>query len=97
MHYNGTNHTWRIDILVSIGKDYSKEHEIGYSVPQDSIQGLVSFNCYCSTLTHQILENIEISGFADNHTLLSKFDPNSVDDKVNCMAKLASCLNNVNV
>ena len=62
-------------IKVFIGKQYSENRSIKYSVPQGSINGPVLLNCYCSTPKNCIPDTINLNGFADDHTLLSSFTP----------------------
>ena len=55
---------------VNIGDVYSNLKELKFSVPQGSCTGLSLFNAYSSTLVNCIPNNINISGFADDHSLL---------------------------
>ena len=74
-----------------INNSYSKPKKIDYSVPQGSVGGPVLFNCYCSTLKEIIPGNIDLTGFADDHTLLSVFTP-SRDNKLNSINNIQETL-----
>ena len=58
---------------VSIGNTYSSLKKLNYSVPQESCGGPVLFNCYCALLKNIIPDNLNIGGFADDHTVNGSF------------------------
>ena len=58
---------------VSIGKEYSLEQNLPFSVPQGSCTGAQIFNMYCSTIKEVINPALNLHGFADDHTVKSKF------------------------
>ena len=83
-------------ITVNVGKSYSNQRPIPYSVLQGSINGPVLFNCYYSSLKNHVPGHFGLSGFAHDHTILSKFDPNNNGDEQHCILELEHCLVDVN-
>ena len=73
---------------VCIGKNYSEPKALTYSVPQGSIGGPVLFNCYCSTLKYAIPKNLDLKGFADDHTLLGSFVVNNNNSKTEILTSI---------
>ena len=60
-----------------VGNLYSKERSLTFSVPQGSCSGAVIFIAYIETLSDIILHPIQLTGFADDHSIHDKFKPNS--------------------
>ena len=77
---------------VSIGKEYSLEQNLPFSVPQGSCIGAQIFFLYCSTIQEVINPPLNLHEFADDHTVESKFKPGHYDDEVRCMCELEKCV-----
>ena len=69
---------------VSIGKEYSLEQNLPFSVPQGSCAGAQLFNLYCNTIQKVINPHLNLHRFADDHIVESKFKPGHCDDEVRC-------------
>ena len=73
---------------VSIGKEYSLEQNLPFSVPQGSCTGAQIFNLYCSTIQEVINPPLNLHGFTDDHTVESKFMAGHCDDEKRCKCEL---------
>ena len=62
---------------VLINNSFSKEIDLKYSVPQGSAAGANIFNLYCSTLEDIIPPDLQLSGFADDHSIHKSFNANN--------------------
>ena len=60
-------------LKVTINSTYSTEHDLDVSVPQGSCAGANVFNLYCSPLSEEIAPNLQLSGFADDHSVHKSF------------------------
>ena len=81
---------------VCIGKSYSSQRELRYSVPQGSCGGPVLFNCYSSSIISIIPEIISIAGFTDDHTIRKSFNPTiNCNEEIECVKDLENCLINI--
>ena len=81
---------------VCIGKSYSSQRELRYSVPQGSCGGPMLFNCYSSSIISIIPETISIAGFADDHTIRKSFNPTiNCNEEIECVKDLEKCLINI--
>ncbi len=60
---------------VSIGKWYSSDREVHFSVPQGSCMGPTLYTLYASTLKDSVPDSVDIHGYADDHALKEQFDP----------------------
>ena len=59
---------------VAIDKEYhSKEQNLEVSVPQGSCAGAGPFNLYCAPLDDVVLKDLQLSGFADDHSIRKAF------------------------
>ena len=56
---------------------YSKEHNLEVSVPQGSCAGANIFNLYCSPLQDVVTNDLQLSGFADDHSVRRSFKANN--------------------
>ena len=63
---------------VNIGKLYSSNRSLDFSVPQGSCAGAQLFNVYSSTLTEVVKPplNSNVYGFADDHSVRDSFKAN---------------------
>ena len=81
---------------VCIGKSYSSQRELRYSVPQGSCGGPVLFNCYSSSIISIIPETISIAGFTDDYTIRKSFNPTiNCNEEIECVKDLENCLINI--
>ena len=56
-------------------------------------QGPVIFNCYSSGLKTMINKCLSIGGFADDHTLLGKYQPDCAgNNEGECIVNIQDCL-----
>ena len=58
---------------VVINNKYSKGHSLEVSILPGSCAGANIFNLYCSTLHEVIPPNLDLSGFADDHSVRKQF------------------------
>ena len=82
-------HSFKVLINNSISKEINL---LKYSVPQGSAARANIFNLYCSTLSEVIPKDLQLSGFADNHSLCQEFSANNRVDKLNTIKSLESCI-----
>ena len=54
---------------VCINGSYSTDRKLAYSVPQGSCAGPVFYNAYASTMSTITSEDIQIMGYADDHSI----------------------------
>ena len=54
---------------VTVDGSFLSEKIMIFSVQQGSLLGPILFNCYCLTLWEIIPTNIDLTGYADDHTL----------------------------
>ena len=80
---------------VVIGDKYSKPHSLTVSVPQGSCAGASIFNLYCSTLHEIIPKDLELSGFADDHSVRKSFKADSSTDEAETNRTLEECMLNI--
>ena len=67
---------------VLVGKEESQPRQINYSVLQGNIQGAFLFVAYASTLDEIVVNTtLELSGFADDHSVRKSFKPSKLDHK----------------
>ena len=59
-------------------------------MPQGSAAGANMFNLYCSTL-----KELQLSGFADDHSVHCELDANNRQDESNCLNKVQDCMLNI--
>ena len=58
---------------VAINGTYSKDRNLEVSIPQGSCEGANIFNLYCSPLQDMVPEDLQLSGFADDHSVRKTF------------------------
>ena len=81
---------------VAVKETYSKERNLEVSVPQGSCAGASIFNLYCSPLQDIVPQDLQLSGFADDHSIRRSFMTNSRQEECDTKAKLEGCLLNIN-
>jgi hypothetical protein len=78
---------------VQINDKLSSVVKLDFSVPQGSCAGPILFTDYASTLASQINDfNIQIMGYADDHSLYDAFPANSRASELTTMNNLQECL-----
>ena len=77
---------------VLINNSFSKEINLKYSVPQGSVAGANIFNLYCSTLSNVIPTDLQLSGFADDHSIWKEFNANDRTEEFNTIKLLEACM-----
>ena len=88
-------------LQVMIGKEFSSERDLPFSVPQGSCAGAQLFNLYCSTLHEVVIspeENekpLSLYGFADDHTVCNQFKANDRCAELESITKLQECASNL--
>ena len=60
---------------VNINDKYSSKRPLDFSVPQGSAGGPVLYILYADPLVDIIPDSIDLTGFADDHTLMKTFKP----------------------
>ena len=78
---------------VNIGKLYSSNRSLDFSVPQGSCTGVQLFNVYSSTLTEVVKPSLKsnVYGFADDHSVWDSFKANDQADELECIGRLEDC------
>ena len=77
---------------VTVNGAYSKERDLEVSVPQGSCVGANIFNLYCSPLQDVIPEDLQLSGFADAHSIRKAFKAGNTNEEINTISQLEDCL-----
>ena len=77
---------------VTVNGAYSKEKDLGVSVPQGSCAGANIFNLYCSPLQDVVPDDLQLSGFADHHSVRKAFKTGNTNEEISTISKLESCL-----
>ena len=81
---------------VNINDKYSSERSLDFSVPEGSADGPVFYNLYAAPLVDVIPEDIDLIGFADDHTLMKSLIPGDVMAETTCISELEECMFSVN-
>ena len=66
---------------VNIGKTYSANKDLTFSVPQGSCAGAVLYLTYASTLQEVIPNYIQLHGYADDHAIKQSFKAHNRHNK----------------
>ena len=77
---------------VTVNGVYSKDKDLMVSVPQGSCVGANIFNLYCSPLQDVAPDDLQLSGFADDHSVRKAFKAGNTNEEINTISKLESCL-----
>ena len=80
---------------VAVNGVYSKERNLEVSVPQGSCAGANIFNLYCSPLQDVVPEDLQLSGFADDHSVRKTFKAGNTNAERDTITKLEICLLNI--
>ena len=82
--------------LVEIEGSRSSERPLDFLVPQGSCGGPVLYSVYASSLQTEILVNVRLNAFADDHSLNYAFKANNREQEVETMNSLEQCLLGIN-
>ena len=77
---------------VTVNGAYSKDRDLTVSVPQGSCVGANIFNLYCSPLQDVVPDDVQLSGFADDHSVRKTFKAGNTNEEIDTISKLESCL-----
>ena len=77
---------------VAVNGIYSKERNLEVSVPQGSCARANIFNLYCSPLQDIVPEDLQLSGFADDHSIRKAFKAGNTNAERETITKLETCL-----
>ena len=77
---------------VAVNGVYSKEHNLDVSVPQGSCAGANIFNLYCSPLQDVVPKGLQLSGFADDHSVRKSFKASNRQEERATNTSLETCL-----
>ena len=80
---------------VAVDGKYSQEHNLTVSVPQGSCAGASIFNLYCSPLQDMVPKDLQLSGFANDHSIRSTFKANNREDENTTKTSIEDCMLNV--
>ena len=77
---------------VAVNGVCSKDRDLTVSVPQGSCAGANIFNLYCSPLQDVVPRDLQLSGFADDHSVRKTFKAGDTHEETTTISKLESCL-----
>ena len=81
---------------VAIDKDHhSKEHSLEVSVPQGSCAGAGLFNLYCVPLDDVVPKDLQLSGFADDHSIRKPFKAGDTLSEGSTKDAMETCMLNI--
>ena len=77
---------------VTINGKESSERDLTVSVPQGSCAGANIFNLYCSPLHEVIPPDLQLSGFADDHSVRKSFKASDREEEENTVEQTEACM-----
>ena len=77
--------------VVTEGK-YSHDKDLTLSVPQGSCAGAAIFNLYCSSLEEVVPNNLQLSGFANDHSIRNTFKASDTRAETVVKSKVEACM-----
>ena len=80
---------------VTINGNYSSDKDLSVSVPQGSCAGANIFNLYCSPLHEVIPTDLQLSGFADDHSVRKPFNASKREEESNTLTSMETCMLNI--
>ena len=80
---------------VIVNGKYSRKIDLTLSVPQGSCVGANIFNLYCSPLQDIVPESLQISGFADDHSIRRSFKANNRQQELEVKQDQEHCMLNI--
>ena len=80
---------------VTINGNYSSGKDLSVSVPQGSCTGANIFNLYCSPLHEVIPPDLQLSGFADDHSVRKPFNASKREEELDTLSSMEICMLNI--
>ena len=80
---------------VNIGKCFSSNQDLCFSVPQRSLCGPVLYNAYASTMNTVVPPSIAIHAYVDEHALKKELNSSIPQEEVETAKSLSNCLDKV--
>ena len=80
---------------VTINGSYSSEKDLSVSVPQGSCAGANIFNLYCSPLHEVIPTDLQLSGFANDHSVRKPFNASKREEELTTLTSMETCMLNI--
>ena len=80
---------------VNINKSYSTEKTMQFSIPHRSVHGVFLFIAYASKL-HEVITDLTLHGFADDHSLRKSLSPHQTNDEDNTITIIERSMLEVN-
>ena len=80
---------------VCIDGKYSESKNLTFSISQGSCSGANLFSCYCSLNTTAIPNSLDINGFADDHSIRTKYKASGTTRAWEAKKMLENTLNNI--
>ena len=80
---------------VTINGKNSSDKDLSVSVPQGSCAGANIFNLYCSPLHKVIPPDLQLSGFADDHSVRISFKASNREEEFNTVTSMEACMLNI--
>ena len=80
---------------VTINGYYSKPKDLTVSVPQGSCSGANIFNPYCLPLQEVVPDSLQLSGFADDHSVRREFKAKDRVDESETISTIERCMLNI--
>ena len=77
---------------VTINRQYSEPRDLAVSVPQGSCAGGNIFNLYCSPLQDVVPSTLQLSGFADDHSVRREFKARDREGESETICILEDCM-----
>ena len=80
---------------VTINGNYSSDKDLSVSVPQGSCAGANIFNLSCSPLHEVIPPDLQLSGFADDHSVRKPFNASKREEESDTLSSMETCMLNI--
>ena len=91
------SYLWPRGFKVCIGREYSRERSLSFSIPQGSSSGANIFVAYCASYSDAISPDLTLQGFADDHFIRTSFDPNDVEEQQLKVQELEKAMSDMKV
>ena len=80
---------------VIIDQQCSNNQDLDVSVPQGSCAGANLFNLYCSPLNDVVPKDLQLSSFADDHSIRGTFKAGNIQQENATKEKIEACMLNI--
>lgn len=85
-------------LQVQVEKELSHPFPLECGVPQGSCAGPILFLCYLSSLYDVIARHLpSVGGYADDHQLYLSFKPGNIDNELQTIHAMSSCITDIRV